>query len=185
MAELRRRAEKDRDTASSKLERTKQELLDIAEQQAKLQKRADMLSVQQTEQETRVERLKQQVAGLAHDDAGNGPAAHDTAAERARQAKTATDAVKEASEAKAASAQMVADVSKATAAADQAIREAVQAVALANSGKGKEAEELLAKSKASAAEAHAAAKRAAQDEDIPDIFETGTESGKVKQARTA
>jgi colicin import membrane protein len=68
IAELRRRAEKDRDTAFAKLERTNGELKEVADQQDKLNKRSELLGFQQAEQTVKLEKLKAQVAELAQDE---------------------------------------------------------------------------------------------------------------------
>jgi colicin import membrane protein len=73
VAELRRRAEKDRDLTIAKLERTTNELKEADEQQDKLNKRKELLWTQQAEQTSKLERLKQQVAELAQDEAGTSP----------------------------------------------------------------------------------------------------------------
>ena len=128
VAELRRRAEKDRDTAMAKLSRTGQQLGEIQEQQQKLAEKADQLYLLRDAQEAKVEKLKQQVAEYAHDEAGNAPVAPASTAEKDRQAKEANDASKRVSGATAELTRMATLASNAAAEANQALNEALKRV---------------------------------------------------------
>ena len=191
--ELRRRAEKDRDAVAAKLLRTEQQLEEIQQQQQKLVEKADELRDQHAAQLDKLERLKQQVAGYAQDEAGNVPSQSvSSAADKQRQTNETYEAVKGANEAKAEANAAKAEFDRQAslfevkdAEAARALAEGIRLIDLATTGKIKEAEESAEKAKAMLLEANA--KRTADQgtNENPDLMELEPDSNKRLKATTS
>jgi hypothetical protein len=121
VAELRRRAEKDRVVTISKVERSAAEIEDILEQQTKLTKRLDQLRVQQGEQEAKLGRLKHQVAGFAREEAAIPKDKGESAHNKLPQWHSTAAAVKTAAVAKAAAEKAAAHANETAAIAARAL----------------------------------------------------------------
>ena len=187
VAELLRRAEKDRDTAAAKLTRTEQQLEDNQEQQRKLAEKADQLRELHEAQSDKLERFKQQVAYHAQDEAGNVPlASASAAADKQKQANETNAALRSASGAKAELERLSSVFEVTNAEVARALLEGRKAIDLAKNGRIQEAEEAAEKARALLNEAKA--KRAAAEgtgtEELLDLMDE-TESTKDKKARTA
>ena len=190
--ELRRRAEKDRDAVAAKVQRTEQQLEENQQQQDKLEEQAGAPRDQHAAQIEKLERLKQQVAGFARDEAGNIPCPPvDTGADKQKHTKEAQEAVRGANVAKAD-----ANVSKAqfdrqtellqlkNQEVDRVLAEGIRAIELATSGQAPAAAEALAKAMALF---EATAKRAAGQggEDGLDSMEVEQDSNKKAKTSAA
>ena len=191
--ELRRRAEKDRDAVAAKVQRTEQQLEENQQQQQKLEDKADELREQHAAQLDKLERLKQQVAGFAQDEAGNLPSQSvDSAADKQRQTKEAQEAVKGANDAKADANASKAQFDKQTelfqlknAELDRALAEGIKLIELAAAGNITAAREAAEKAKALVHEANA--KRTAEQgsDENPDLMEVEPDSNKKAKTSAA
>jgi hypothetical protein len=143
IAELRRRAEKDRDAAVAKLARTNLQLDDNQEQQQQLSDKADKLYVQRGMQEEKLEKLKVLVAGYTLGETASSPVVPGVPGPSPEQAKLlqqAKDAIAQADCAKA-EAERRSDL------ASNALRAIQHSMALFETGNLQEAQEMAAGAK--------------------------------------